>query len=196
MVCTFVWLLVFGLFIRFVQAGIITFKTSIIKGGIEKFALKQPIFLVLYIIFIHTDTQWLSFAAVSNWSYVFFQGTTSFFSTRHVACHHLMNSTIACFWRHQCGLPCVSFFVRRLSLIKDRGIDGDGKQYNMDAWVQATRYRTKNLLLFIKNRGLQTGSSECHRLLTEGIQTFIRGFTLIDTPFSIVCRSVTVSAIW
>lgn len=28
------------------QAGIITFSTSIIKGGIEKFALKQPIFLV------------------------------------------------------------------------------------------------------------------------------------------------------
>jgi hypothetical protein len=28
------------------QAGVITFKTSIIKGGIEKFALKQPIFLV------------------------------------------------------------------------------------------------------------------------------------------------------
>ncbi|GJJ08724.1 hypothetical protein Clacol_002943 [Clathrus columnatus] len=27
------------------MAGIITFKTSIIKGGIEKFALKQPIFL-------------------------------------------------------------------------------------------------------------------------------------------------------
>lgn len=49
--------LVFGVFIRFVQAGIITFKTSIIKGGIEKFALKQPIFLVLYIIFIHTDIQ-------------------------------------------------------------------------------------------------------------------------------------------
>ena len=30
----------------FVQAGIITFSTSIIKGGVEKFALKQPIFLV------------------------------------------------------------------------------------------------------------------------------------------------------
>lgn len=28
------------------QAGIITFSTSIIKGGVEKFALKQPIFLV------------------------------------------------------------------------------------------------------------------------------------------------------
>lgn len=28
------------------QAGVITFSTSIIKGGIEKFALKQPIFLV------------------------------------------------------------------------------------------------------------------------------------------------------
>ena len=28
------------------QAGIIKFKTSIIKGGVEKFALKQPIFLV------------------------------------------------------------------------------------------------------------------------------------------------------
>jgi len=27
------------------MAGIITFSTSIIKGGIEKFALKQPIFL-------------------------------------------------------------------------------------------------------------------------------------------------------
>ena len=33
----------------FIQAGIITFKTSIIKGGVEKFALKQPIFLVLQI---------------------------------------------------------------------------------------------------------------------------------------------------
>ena len=30
----------------FLQAGIITFNTSIIKGGVEKFALKQPIFLV------------------------------------------------------------------------------------------------------------------------------------------------------
>ena len=30
----------------FFQAGIITFSTSIIKGGVEKFALKQPIFLV------------------------------------------------------------------------------------------------------------------------------------------------------
>ena len=28
------------------QAGIITFSTSIIKRGVEKFALKQPIFLV------------------------------------------------------------------------------------------------------------------------------------------------------
>ncbi len=28
------------------QAGIITFSCSIIKNGIEKFALKQPIFLV------------------------------------------------------------------------------------------------------------------------------------------------------
>jgi hypothetical protein len=28
------------------QAGIITFSTSIIKGGVEKFALKQPIFMV------------------------------------------------------------------------------------------------------------------------------------------------------
>jgi len=28
------------------QAGIITMKASIIKGGVEKFALKQPIFLV------------------------------------------------------------------------------------------------------------------------------------------------------
>ncbi len=28
------------------MAGIITFSTSIIKGGVEKFALKQPIFLV------------------------------------------------------------------------------------------------------------------------------------------------------
>jgi acetamidase/formamidase len=27
------------------MAGIITFSTSIIKGGVEKFALKQPIFL-------------------------------------------------------------------------------------------------------------------------------------------------------
>ena len=27
------------------QAGIITLKTSIIKGGVEKFALKQPIFM-------------------------------------------------------------------------------------------------------------------------------------------------------
>ena len=30
----------------YVQAGIVTFKTSIIKGGVEKFALKQPIFVV------------------------------------------------------------------------------------------------------------------------------------------------------
>ena len=30
----------------FLQAGIITCSTSVIKGGIEKFALKQPIFLV------------------------------------------------------------------------------------------------------------------------------------------------------
>jgi hypothetical protein len=28
------------------KAGIITLSTSIIKGGVEKFALKQPIFLV------------------------------------------------------------------------------------------------------------------------------------------------------
>jgi formamidase len=28
------------------MAGIITFKCSVIKDGIEKFALKQPIFLV------------------------------------------------------------------------------------------------------------------------------------------------------
>ena len=28
------------------QAGIITFSTSVIKGGVDKFALKQPIFLV------------------------------------------------------------------------------------------------------------------------------------------------------
>lgn len=28
------------------MAGVITLKTSIIKGGVEKFALKQPIFLV------------------------------------------------------------------------------------------------------------------------------------------------------
>jgi formamidase len=28
------------------MAGIITFNTSIIKGGVEKFALKQPIFMV------------------------------------------------------------------------------------------------------------------------------------------------------
>lgn len=28
------------------MAGIVTFSTSIIKGGVEKFALKQPIFLV------------------------------------------------------------------------------------------------------------------------------------------------------
>ena len=28
------------------KAGIITLNTSIIKGGVEKFALKQPIFLV------------------------------------------------------------------------------------------------------------------------------------------------------
>jgi len=28
------------------QAGIITLSISVIKGGVEKFALKQPIFLV------------------------------------------------------------------------------------------------------------------------------------------------------
>lgn len=33
------------------MAGIITFKTSIIKGGVEKFALKQPIFLVGFLLF-------------------------------------------------------------------------------------------------------------------------------------------------
>jgi len=31
---------------KWLQAGIITLSTSIIKGGVEKFALKQPIFLV------------------------------------------------------------------------------------------------------------------------------------------------------
>lgn len=33
----------------YLQAGVITFKTSIIKGGVEKFALKQPIFLVRHL---------------------------------------------------------------------------------------------------------------------------------------------------
>jgi formamidase len=28
------------------MAGIVTMKTSVIKGGVEKFALKQPIYMV------------------------------------------------------------------------------------------------------------------------------------------------------
>ena len=38
------------------QAGIITFSTSIIKGGVEKFALKQPIFLVCSTCLVSSDS--------------------------------------------------------------------------------------------------------------------------------------------
>lgn len=44
----------------FSQAGIITLSTSIIKGGVEKFAMKQPIFLVcrhLFLQIISVDHQ-------------------------------------------------------------------------------------------------------------------------------------------
>ncbi|KAF7317333.1 Acetamidase Formamidase [Mycena chlorophos] len=43
--CGAIEMIRYSLLLGTTQAGIITFKTSIIKGGVEKFALKQPIFL-------------------------------------------------------------------------------------------------------------------------------------------------------
>ena len=58
----------------FLQAGIITFSTSIIKGGVEKFALKQPIFLVCSILscVVSVIKEFQNILALSDRSIVFF----------------------------------------------------------------------------------------------------------------------------
>jgi hypothetical protein len=52
------------IFNMWLQAGVVTFSTNIIKGGVGKFALKQPIFLVSIYSRpterLHTDTSTFS----------------------------------------------------------------------------------------------------------------------------------------
>lgn len=90
----------------YTQAGIITFKTSIIKGGIEKFALKQPIFLVISS-FHHLFRFPLTFSASRPQSIpCILQRHDFFFLYFARAASYLMISTSACLRRHKRGLSC------------------------------------------------------------------------------------------
>jgi len=71
------WILRADLFL--LQAGVVTFKTSIIKGGVEKFALKQPIFLVgIYLRFRYSYFLPLHHPAIPNRSPLLGQSLLSY----------------------------------------------------------------------------------------------------------------------
>lgn len=59
---------------RTLQAGIVTFSTSIIKGGVEKFALKQPIFVVSLPFYLKKWHYIQEFPAIANRSNVLTEG--------------------------------------------------------------------------------------------------------------------------
>lgn len=75
-----------------VQAGIITFSCSIIKNGIEKFALKQPIFLVRSLpeLLMNARINDVCLVAISGRPYVLRQGTTQ--DAERSACFFLTDS--------------------------------------------------------------------------------------------------------
>ena len=84
-----------------VQAGIITFSCSIIKNGIEKFALKQPIFLVRSLpeLLMNARINDVCLVAISGRPYVLRQGTTQ--GTGTFGLLFLTNCTLAHLRRYQ-----------------------------------------------------------------------------------------------
>ena len=92
------------------MAGVITLSCSIIKGGVEKFALKQPIFLLCL------------------WR----KSVIDYVLTRHYSRLPSIPCTPPSSFSRVSALIIVSDLTFWLALAQSTP-DGDGKQYNMDA---------------------------------------------------------------